>query len=178
VRTLVKTDPAAADRSLEQTRDGINATIRDVRAYIVGLAPENLRRAGFAQALDALLLELQAGRAARVEVTIDDAAAALLTPEQRLQALQIAREAVSNALRHGAASHLAVRLHRGDREIGLLVQDDGCGFDAAARREGGHGVGNMRARADLVGAQLRLESGPGAGTRVVATFPIPTPPPV
>lgn len=178
VRTLVKTDPAAADRSLEQTRDGINATIRDVRAYIAGLAPENLRRAGFAQALDTLLLELKAGRPARFEVTIDDAAAALLTPEQSLQALQIAREAVSNALRHGAASHLAVRLHRGDREIGLLVQDDGCGFDAAAPREGGHGVGNMRARAELVGAQLRVESGPGAGTRVVATFPIPAPPPL
>src|SRR4051794_4130167 len=46
VRALVKTDPAQADRRLEETRASLNNAIREVRAYITGLTPDNLRRAG------------------------------------------------------------------------------------------------------------------------------------
>ncbi len=172
VRALVASNPDEANRRLEQSRAAINGTIRDVRAYITGLAPENLRRAGFSQALEALLAELQAGRDTRFDVRIDDTAAALLNPDQSVQALQIAREAVSNALRHGGASLVTLRVHQSDREVCLLVQDNGVGFDASARRDGGHGLGNMHARAAGIGATLRITSSPGEGARVVATLPI------
>lgn len=172
VRALVKTDPDEACRRLEQTRAGINGAIRDVRAYITGLAPENLRRTGFAHALESLLIELQGGRDARFDVKIDDEAAALLTPDQSMHALQIAREAVSNALRHGGASLITLRVHQSDRELCLMVQDNGVGFDANTRRDGGHGLGNMQARAKSLGATLRVTSQPGAGARVIATLPI------
>lgn len=171
-RLLVQSDPAEADRRLEQTRSAINAAIRDIRTYITGLAPENLRRAGFAQALESQLVELQAGGNARFDVKIDEDAAALLTAEQSVQTLQIAREAVSNALRHGGASLVTLRVHRSDREICLMVQDNGIGFDASTGRDGGHGLGNMRSRAEAVGATLRVASQPGEGARVIAMVPI------
>ncbi len=172
VRALVKSDPDEAERRLEQTRAGLNSAIRDVRTYIVGLAPENLRRAGFAHALSALVTEISVGRDAQFDVKIDDDAAALLTPEQSIEALQIAREAVSNALRHGAATRVTLRMHKSDRELCLLVQDNGAGFNAARTRDGGHGLTNMRARAERLGATLRVTSQPGEGSRVLATLPI------
>ena len=172
VRALVKTNPGEADRQLEATRATLNEAIRDVRAYIVGLTPENLRRAGFAHALTGLLGELRAGREAEFDMKIDDEAAALLTPEQSVEALQIAREAVSNALRHGRATHITLRMHKGDREVCLLVQDNGTGFNASTRRDGGHGLGNMHARAKRIGASLRVTSAPGEGARVLATVPV------
>jgi signal transduction histidine kinase len=172
VRALVKSNPDEADRQLEVTRATLNEAIRDVRAYIVGLAPENLRRAGFAHALSALLGELRAGREAEFDMKIDDEAAALLTPEQSVETLQIAREAVSNALRHGRATQITLRMHKGDREVCLLVQDNGTGFNASTRREGGHGLGNMQARAKRIGASLRVTSAPGEGARVLATLPV------
>jgi signal transduction histidine kinase len=172
VRALVKSDPAEADRRLEQMRASLNNAIRDVRTYIVGLAPANLRRAGFAHALQGMIAELTADREAEFDIAIDQEAAALLTPDQSIEALQIAREAVSNALRHGGASRVTLRVHQSDREICLLVQDNGAGFDADTRRDGGHGLGNMRARAERLGASLRVASQPGEGTRVIATLPI------
>jgi signal transduction histidine kinase len=172
VRQLVKTDPDEADRRLEKTRAGLNTAIRDVRAYIVGLAPENLRRAGFAQALTGLLADLNAGETARFDIQIDEDAAALLTAEQSIEALQIAREAVSNALRHGRANVITLRMHKSDRELCLLVQDNGAGFDPAQTREGGHGLGNMQARAGRLGATLRVTSQPNQGVRVLATLPL------
>jgi signal transduction histidine kinase len=172
VRELVKTDPAEADRRLEKTRAGLNETIRDVRAYITGLAPENLRRSGFAHALDALLAELGAGREARFDVQVDGDAAALLSPDQSLHALQIAREAVSNALRHGSASVVTLKMHKGEREVCLLIQDNGRGFSPGKTRDGGHGLANMQARARSLGATLNVTSRPAAGVRILATLPI------
>ena len=172
VRALVKSNPAEADRRLEQGRSGINDAIREVRAYITGLATENLRRGGFTHALAALLAELKAGREVKFDIQIDPEAAALLTPDQSLQALQIAREAASNALRHGGASLVTVRMHKGDNAVGLLIQDNGKGFNPAETREGGHGLLNMRARAEGLGAKLRVTSLPDEGARILATLPI------
>jgi signal transduction histidine kinase len=172
VRALLHSDPAEAERRLETTRASLNATIREVRARIVGLAPENLRRTGFANALESLVTELRAGRETEFELAIDDDAAATLSPDQSVEVLQIAREAVSNALRHGQAARITVRLHAGDRELALLVQDNGRGFEPAHGRDGGHGLGNMRARAEQLGATLQFTSRPGAGTRVLLTVPI------
>ncbi len=172
VRPMIQTDPAQAERRLGEIRSSLNATIRDVRAYITGLAPENLRRASFSRSVSALFEQLRAGRSAEFEINVDEDAAALLTVEQNVEALQIAREAISNALRHGEASQITLRMHQGDREVCLLVQDNGRGFDPERGREGGHGLANMRARAKGLGATLRITSQPGQGARVVANFPV------
>jgi signal transduction histidine kinase len=174
-RALIATAPAEADRRLAQCVDQLNATIRDVRAYIGGLAPEQLRRAGFAQAIESLVAELSAGRIVGVDLQVDEEATAQLSPEQRTEALQVAREAISNSLRHGGASLLTVRLHRSSDEVCVLVQDNGTGFDAAGPGGSGFGLGNMRARAQRIGGSVRVESRTGGGTRVILTLPVMSP---
>ncbi|MEO6874369.1 MAG: sensor histidine kinase [Opitutaceae bacterium] len=171
-RALAKTNAAEADLLLAQCLQSLNATIRDVRNYITGLAPESLRRAGFAQAIESHITELGAGRTLKFDLKFDDDAIARLTPEQSNEALQVAREAISNSLRHGGASFVTVRLHQSDREVGLLVQDNGIGFDTARLERAGHGLGNMQKRAGRIGASVRVESQPGHGTRVILTLPL------
>lgn len=172
IRPLLKTDPAQAERRLDEIRTSLNAAIRDVRTYITGLAPENLRRASFSRSMTTTFEQLRAGRAAALEMNVDEDAAALLTLEQNIEALQIAREAISNALRHGNATRITLRLHKGDREVGLLIQDNGRGFNEGTSSEGGRGLDNMRARAEGLGASLRVSSQLGQGVRVIATFPL------
>jgi len=171
-RGLVRRDPAEAERRLASTLAALNAVIRDVRDYIHGLAPERLQRASFGQALRTLTDGLRAGREAKFDIQIDDEAAGLLSAEQISDALQITHEAISNGLRHGNATVITVRLQRGEREICLLVQDNGAGFDAAVRTDTGHGMNNMQARAGRLGAELHVSSSPGTGTRVVMNIPI------
>jgi signal transduction histidine kinase len=171
-RELVQRDPAEAERRVASTLTALNAVIRDVRDYIHGLAPERLQRESFGQAVQVLTGELGAGREAKFDIQVDDEAAALLNPGQITDALQIAHEAISNGLRHGRATLITLRLHRGEHEVCLLVQDNGTGFDPAARAQTGHGVNNMQARATRLGAELRMSSSPGTGTRVVVNIPI------
>ena len=171
-RAAARSDPAEADRRLEQCRESLNRAIRDVRGYIGGLAPDALRQGNFAQSLRAHFEELRAERPVALELHIDESVAAALTLEQETELLQIAHEAFSNSLRHGRAQRLTVRLHQGDHEIALLVQDDGAGFDAEHDSGLGHGRNNMQARAGRLGATLNLHSRPGAGTRLVLTLPL------
>ena len=104
-------------------------------------------------------------------VRLDESAEAQLDAAQLPDTLQIIRESVSNALRHGAATQIDIRLHEEGARLALLIQDNGTGFDPANVASGGHGLTNFRARAASLCAELKIDSRPGHGTRVVLTLP-------
>lgn len=174
IRALLQTDQTEAAARLEQSRAALNATIHDVRNFIVGLEPEALRQQTFAQAVESLLGQMQELRPARCSCEIDAVLAAQLTLSQRANLLQITTEAVSNALRHGEASQVDVSLRAApDGGAVYAIGDDGRGFDPA-REAGGHGRTNLAQRARELGAELTTDSGPGRGTRLQFAFrPIP-----
>jgi two-component system nitrate/nitrite sensor histidine kinase NarX len=89
------------------------------------------------------------------------------------EVLSIAREALSNAARHAAASAVEMRLAREEEGWRLEVSDDGIGFDPeAALAEGHHGLDNMRRRAERLGGTLQVASEPGGGgTRIIVVLP-------
>jgi signal transduction histidine kinase len=171
-KNLLAQNPAGAARQLDTGLKALNATIRDVRSYISGLSPENLRQQSFADSVHSLTQTLTGGRATEFDLKIDDSAAARLTDAQSTDLLQIIREAISNGLRHGDASKITVRLHESAGEIGLLIQDNGRGFDLAKLIARGHGLDNLQARAERIGATLRITSAIGEGTRTVVTLPV------
>lgn len=77
-------------------------------------------------------------------------------------AYRIGAEALTNAVRHGAANHVDVALSREGPTATIEVRDDGRGMPAI-RRPGSNGLRSMRSRADTIGAALSI--GPGAGGR-------------
>jgi len=172
VRPMIARDPVKAEQRLQACLESLNKTIRKVREYITGLSQEKLRQLSFSDAVRLFLDELRADREVELDLVVDEDAAVTLTPLQTTEALQVIHEAISNALRHGAATQLTVRLHRGESEVGLLIKDNGRGFDSEKVRSGGHGLANMHARAASSGATLRIDSAVGSGTRIVLTFPV------
>lgn len=170
VRGLVASNPPEAVRRLDGSIQLLNTAIRDVRNYISGLKPDHAHEAGLSQIVQRLAEELRAGRAAEFEFAIDDHAAGRLSPDVFAQVVQVIREAISNALRHGQATHVSIRLHEGEGAVALLVQDNGAGFEATGDTNG-HGLANMRGRAESAGGSLQVESARGRGTRIVLTLP-------
>jgi two-component system, NarL family, sensor kinase len=83
--------------------------------------------------------------------------------------VHVAREAVTNAVKHAAPSAVEVVLEYGERWR-LLVRDDGRGFDFGGAQRG-FGLGSMGAQARALGGRLRVSSAPGLGTIVEATLP-------
>lgn len=79
---------------------------------------------------------------------------------------RIAQEAVNNAVKHGHASEIRVSFclsEKGKRQ--LSIKDNGTGF-AVDQSHGGMGLGIMKYRASVIGAELSIESTPGQGTEV------------
>lgn len=89
--------------------------------------------------------------------------------------LRIVQEALANARRHAHARHILVALGYRPGYMVCSVVDDGVGFDSRmAPSLGGQrhwGLTSMRERAQLIGAELGVESSPGHGTRVTLRIP-------
>ncbi len=176
IRAQIRHDPAEAEARIDQTRAALNETIRDVRNFIVGLEPEAVKLQPFAHAVGRLIEFLSSVKPLQATIDIDEPLAASLTLEQRAHSLQIAREAVSNAVRHGQAGHIRVALLARDGHVEFSVTDDGRGFDPAAPKGPGHGLNNLAERAHELGAELTVTSKPGKGTVVILVFPRPASP--
>jgi signal transduction histidine kinase len=87
----------------------------------------------------------------------------------------IAREALSNAFRHGGAAQVEVTMSFGRTQFVLRIADNGCGIDdqtlACGGRRGHWGLAGMRERAQALGGTLEIWSGSGKGTEIVLTAP-------
>jgi signal transduction histidine kinase len=79
-------------------------------------------------------------------------------------------EALSNVVKHAGASEVEVSLSQEDGRLGLVIRDDGCGFDPDRPR--GLGLTGMSDRLDTVGGSLTLNSGAGLGTSVCVHIPV------
>ena len=92
-----------------------------------------------------------------------------LAPAVEHQIYLIAREALSNAVRHSGAKSIEVEVEYLPKKLRVVVRDDGRGFDAAtleSKRDLHWGLLGMEERATDIGAQLKIWSRPGAGTEV------------
>jgi len=84
----------------------------------------------------------------------------------------VAQEALHNAAKHARAREVVVMLEVGASDVGLLVADDGRGFDPRGDFPGHLGLQSMRERALAVGGTLEIDSAPGQGTRLRARIPV------
>jgi signal transduction histidine kinase len=81
--------------------------------------------------------------------------------------LRIAVGALNNTLRHAEATAVNVSIRQLENTLRMEISDNGKGFDlAAAGRRGGMGLQIMRERAEAIKGQLKIETGPEAGTRI------------
>lgn len=102
------------------------------------------------------------------------------TPEQLVQVQRIVLEAFTNILKHAHATRIWVHLHQqsSDRTT-IVIEDNGQGFIASpGERSAGHGLRNMRLRAQAVGARLDITASAHGGVRVALDLPLPQRPPV
>jgi PAS domain S-box-containing protein len=165
-------DRAQVNRHLEQAIEDLHDVTRDIRSYIFDLRPRQ-----FKGSLSAALLELadEFQQNSQIETKVE------VSPQPELQSLDqaqsvslylIAHEALSNVRKHADASRVSISLRHGARQTELCIIDDGKGFNAASEIPEKHrGLRNMTARARAAGATMKVESSPGAGTRVELAIP-------
>jgi signal transduction histidine kinase len=146
---------SAAERALDESRRAIAALTRDDDE------PLDLALAQTAHEVGERL-------GTRVTLELDHLDVAT---ESKEALLRIAREAITNAARHGAATRVHVRLS-GDGGVRMRVSDNGRGFDASAPPAPGRlGLTNIRERATALGGAVTVASRRPGGTDVEVVLP-------
>ena len=159
-------------QSLEYADEALTDAVRALRETVLGLHPTSLADRGLAVALKVELERVTRRTSLEAELHVDPDA---VGPHDALL-YAAARELVTNAVKHAAATHLEVRLERTAEAIVLTIADDGLGMVAGERREealaAGHvGLASTRQRVNAAGGQLDVISAPGEGTTVLVTVP-------
>jgi PAS domain S-box-containing protein len=151
--------------------DLVNEAIHKTRELARGLLPVVSDAQGLMSALQQWAGEVEDlfGVGCRFQcftpVLIHDDAAAT-------QLYYIAREAVNNAIKHGHAKQIVIRLAADDVQGALTIQDDGSGIGSAAPGNRGMGLHLMNYRARMVGGSLEVQRVSTGGTMVTCVFPV------
>jgi signal transduction histidine kinase len=172
VPEMMGSSPAEAEARVDAAIESLQTSIRELRGFIYGLRPETLDGADVPAGIVALCEMFRYNTLVEVDLDVDAEAGRDLVPEHGAELLQLVRESLSNAARHAQARHLNVTYRDEDGATSLIVADDGVGFDATGAVAAGHdGLRNMRARAEAIGATMRVESATGEGTRIIVAVP-------
>jgi len=169
----------AHEQSPRKSKNHITHSIRDlnhlaadVRRFITLLTQRSSASLDFGRTLKQLALSMSVGGQSAPDITIHDGVLSVLNPFQTQQLLSIAREALSNSMRHAQATRRWVTLKHMEDAIHLEIGDDGIGFTANRRVHRGHGLTNMAARAKALHARFSLDTAKGKGTRITVEAPI------
>jgi signal transduction histidine kinase len=159
---------------LENIRGLTSDALDQVALIAQTIHPRVLDDLGLVVALEGLARRVRQSSPTEVDVYADIGDAAL-TDAQAAMLYRVADEAVTNAVRHGWAERVCIRLTGTSAAVRVVVTDDGRGFDVAAARSGpGLGLFMMQERASLAGATFSIDSGSATGTTVQVMLPLKT----
>jgi signal transduction histidine kinase len=171
-REQVDHDPVGAKRAIASASAHLNLVIQDIRNFIAGHSDEPRGEGEFMEKLHGLLPPPTMADAPQFQLDVDPAVVRALTPTQALHLLRIAREGVSNVMRHAYAAKARISLARaaGGR-VRLEIADDGIGMREDAAQSRGLGLHHIHARGQKLSGRAVIDSAPGRGTRIEVEFP-------
>ncbi len=172
-RSLAPETSEALRSQLHNTRALTECSLHDLRKLIRDLRPTALDDLGLIPAIRWYAENHLEPHSIAVRVQAPHWTGRL-APAVETVLFRMMQEAINNIARHAAARNVTITLETDEEGCHARVEDDGQGFVPGAARstdEGGWGLVGMRERANLIHGRVRIESAPGAGTRVLIDVP-------
>lgn len=175
VAAAIGTDDDPVRRRLTLAQQMLQHCRLEARASVSDLRDPNLLVRDLPGSLREALAHQVGEKGATLDFSATGPSLALRATTQN-HFLRIAREATSNALRHGKASHIRCHLTYSPQGVALEIEDNGSGFDSSQAPPVGHfGLTGMYERANKIQAQFSLTSNPGTGTKIRLYLPYSSP---
>lgn len=149
----------------------LETTYEELRRISHNLPPKSLFRTGMHSALEEVL---QRTRILRPELNVNyynNLPLKRLSQQAEINLFRITLELFNNALKHSEATQLSIQWLAHEKEIVLIVEDNGKGFHTGKYSGEGIGLSNVRNRLTVLGGQLSIDSQPGHGATLVIRIP-------
>jgi PAS domain S-box-containing protein len=163
-------------KSSEEMKDALeisnlaNKAISQIRDAAKMLSPIDIKTVGFAGALKALVSSTEAMLGVRCQF-LHDKSVSIKNPIEEKQIYRIIQEAITNAVKHGKAKNISIKLLSTKIGTVISVKNDGRNFPKFPPRRKGLGLKIMKYRAELIGGSLDIRKGDKGGTVVTCTLP-------
>jgi signal transduction histidine kinase len=170
LRRLQSRDPAAVADELAHAERIAHEGLQEARTAITQMRGNAVRETGLGPALENAFERFVNHTGIAGDFSADPEAARF-GDERAETLLRMAQEALRNVERHAQATRAAVRLQTTNgTHLELRIDDNGIGFDPQALRPGHYGIVGLREQAEVIGAELRIDSKPGEGTTICVSL--------
>jgi PAS domain S-box-containing protein len=171
------TSDAVAKERMRQIRERVAGTLREIRRISQGLRPAILESCGLEPAIMRFVNEFAAAHGIAITAHVVGFDGRQLPPAVEINLYRIMQEALTNIARHAGAHRVSVFAVWQGKQVRLVIEDDGRGFDAdrvrrGASEHGGFGLIGMRERVGIIDGDLRIESTPDKGTTIAVYIPV------
>lgn len=174
---LIDIDPVRAKLELQTMINTIKSTINDMRNIIFGLRPMSLDDLGLIATIERYIRDLKKNHEMDISLIVRNEEKSIL-PVINLTLFRVVQEASNNAIKHGKASKIVIKLTYECEYILLSIKDNGVGFkkdtymDAKANIFSGYGLSMMKERVLLLSGDFNIESSEKEGTKILVKVPL------
>ena len=168
---LWQLDPEAARDTTAELRQLTRGALAEMRTLLLELRPAALTQTRFRDLLKQLTEALVGRSRLPIELTVDGERT--LPPDVQVALYRIAQESLNNIVKYARAAKVVIHLVFSTAGVYMEIVDDGVGFDPLEIKPASLGMRIMRERAEVIGAELNIESQRGQGTRVTASWVAP-----
>lgn len=163
---LTTSSEAGQQEKIKESRDLVGRAIDDLRNLSKSLNYESISAIGLVKSLE--IESKRLNNSGLIHVDLDVKGDKYSLGQQReLILFRIFQEALNNTLKYAEAQHFKISLQYSNQLFNLNLEDDGNGFSIEHNQEKlGLGLRNIKSRAALIGADIRIESSPGKGCQI------------
>ena len=162
--------PEALRTRVDHIRELVESSVAMVRNMALLLRPSMLDDLGLAAALEWQANQISRSTGVRIRISADGLPNDL-PEEHKICVFRIVQEALNNVSKHARASAVDIHVLAAGSRISVMIRDDGRGFRTP--RPTGLGLIGMQERAESLGGNLTVNSGPGQGTTIEVGLPLP-----
>jgi len=147
----------------------ILAAIEEIRRLSKEMVTPQLKENGLIASIATLVEDLKATHKMNVLFHHDDSVE-ILGSSKKVALFRIVQEQVKNTLKYSQAKNLLIHLNGDDKNVILIIEDDGIGFDPKQTRRG-IGLSNIYERTKFYDGSVSIKTAPGKGCKITVTIP-------
>ena len=165
---IMDNNPQLGKRNLEQLSIMLRGVLAEMRTMLIELRPQEL----VGKSLDELMRTLVDGNQVRIgcPVSLNIDGQGTLPEDVTVVFYRIAQEAINNIIKYAEADEVSINITYNDGDLEMMVEDNGRGFKPDKISTGQFGLQMMAERIDQIEGELTINSTPGLGTKVKASW--------
>ncbi|GIO26441.1 sensor histidine kinase [Ornithinibacillus bavariensis] len=169
-RTFREGSPEDALEEIKNVRKMVRGSLYEVRRIIYDLRPMALDDLGLIPTIKKYISTTAEYNNVKIDFkSIGEVKR--LNQKYEIAFFRLAQEAIQNAIKHAEATLISVKIEICTRNLNLIIQDNGKGFDPTIKRDKSFGLMGMRERVEMFDGVMEIDSAIGKGTKIIIQVP-------